>query len=262
MTVGASEYQPGGGLAVIAWEVFGTVRMRTEDDPVGVAPPGAPGYVETPPHEPGFAAGLVALPLPFAAGGPGGFGAAAAGGFGVAHKSAFGAAAAPGAWGGFRGFGQMTDGICAGGKPLPAELNGIAASLSEENAANVQVRMVPTLQVFAFEQLKSRGARSHVGNVSGSVELHFVKHRVRVTGYAVAVTRIGGSAGWELDCSDDGSNGTTVDQGHDESQTGEVHTFELSSPVECSRFRFRWPREEDSHVAVLPGFDVFGCVLD
>jgi hypothetical protein len=206
-------------LIVIAWEVFGTIRMRTADDPV--APPPEPPKKHT---APGF---------PMAAGAPG----------------------------------RLTKGsllgICRDGRPLPAELSGLATFLAERNADDVVVtKGSPPSETFPFGRLPERGVMLHARN--GGVEVHFVHHRVRVTHYALVATVVFGgisNPSWEVDSAGEDSVWRTVDVRGGVASTRQIRTFALAAPVECSRVRIRCLAQGPAQLLVH-GFDVFGTVLD
>jgi hypothetical protein len=68
--------------------------------------------------------------------------------------------------------------------------------------------------------------------------------------------------GWQLESSGEDRVWTRVDCRRGGGvQQREFHTFQLASPVECTRLRLRGLKDTENEV-ILHGFDVFGSVLD
>jgi hypothetical protein len=220
-------------LALIAWEVFGTIRMRSDHDPVAatIVKP-----VTTP------------RPVMNLAPKPAGFGPPLTGGLGRPAAAGTGGKAAV-----TRG----DEGICADGGPLPPELNGLATFLSERHPQHVFVSSMLGAVVFHFQQLKFRGVR-----IVGEVLFTFGRNRIGVTHYAFAATTLRGPVDWLLDCDKIDNHWTPVDARSENDPSRAIHTVALATPIECSRLRIRLRPGQADRTLILQGFDVFGTILD
>jgi hypothetical protein len=173
-----------------------------------------------------------------------------------------------------RGTARNDFGVCAGGRPLPAEFDGMAQFLNRAAEGNVQVSALLALPGMAanlaqpfhetLEMLMIRGAVIHQN--SSYVQIHFPHHRVRVTHYAVGARLPACSLAWELRCSNDGAQWTTVDERTPRNISPDwvrpsVQTCELATPIECSFVRIQLPGIGVESLSQA-GFEVFGSVLD
>jgi hypothetical protein len=233
-------------LSVVAWEIFGRVGVASGGEvpsrpnglprPYGLdldrAPPPYPLDLDrVPPH---YALGLDLDRL----------------GTGTGHIPEFG--------------------VCADGRPLPAELDGIAQFLNRAAERNVRAGFRILRRGYGFVHMTlalfmRRGVSPQRDGCF--VDLHFRHHRIRVTHYALALRSDAerGECSWRFLSSMNGTDWTTVEQRHRE-QTADgspsgVKTFELTAPTECSSARIEMLPGVVPHLTVR-GFEVFGSILD
>jgi hypothetical protein len=111
---------------------------------------------------------------------------------------------------------DMHFGVCAGGRPVPVGLDGISQFLSRAEKANVELScLLPNRGRRAvsmeLEMLSVQGV--NLSSDQAWIQLHFPKHRIGVTHYAMAASTSSGwmeIPGWNLSYSIDGSEWTSV----------------------------------------------------
>jgi hypothetical protein len=158
-------------------------------------------------------------------------------------------------------------GVCARGRPVPAEFHGIAEFLNRAWAANVEVSWLLLRPVLgadpdaplcgSLDVLMTRGIKLKANGAW--VQIHFPQHRVRATHYAIGFGPSSGPSVWRLECSEDGAACTSAQnqmlvRGRFGRDSPEVSKFELATPTECSFVRIQ-PRPGDRKLE-LTGFEV------
>jgi hypothetical protein len=234
-------------LTVIAWEVFGTIRMRSADDPVALSP-GDP---------------MLARAVAFSADRSGFAGPTRPDVFTVRPAPAVFGPAQPAVDLGLPPA-RFRQGICANGEALPPGLNGVMTFLCERDHRAVYVvgtgypggpHTPPVM--FGFQELKVRGFQTRA-----LASLMIARHRVCVTHYAVSASASHRPLGWQLECQMEKDIWMVVDVRRDAPATREIRTIALAEPIECHALRIRWISAGPGGPPILHGFDVFGTILD
>jgi hypothetical protein len=212
-------------LSLIAWEIFGSVRPN---ETAGRTNPAAPELIRG-------AVGPVTRAPTFGAAGPRIQGAAW---FGIRN---------------LRGF-------------LPPEFDGLASFLNRAAEANVAISWPAfgqdaTIQTGNLSRLIVDGVR--LASKSPWIQIQFPHHRIRVTHYAVFFAAAPGCRSWDLSCSSDGENWTTVDSRTGlELRSSTTFTFALATPAECSFVRLHVPWTIIGVPFQMSAFEVFGSILN
>jgi hypothetical protein len=165
-------------------------------------------------------------------------------------------------------------GICAGGRPLPAGLDGIAQFLNRSAEANVEVsyRRLPEPFHSPATAPPSRGSLEELmvhgiclQSFESWVQIRFPRHRIRVTHYAISSIHSLAIKASRLLCSNDGDEWMTV---HKHAHQGSafsldhsgIQTYELAT-VECSFLRIQL-QPGSLGALTLSGFEVFGSMFE
>jgi hypothetical protein len=230
-------------LALIAWEIFGSVRLRRPDEPADSGR--GPGGVDQ--DQPAIPVGQA--------------------------TSTFGRIArdqAPVPFGrGRLGFGRTEPappfGIRSLRNEMPPEFDGLASFLDARGEGNVEVvwpsMSSPLTYTTKLARITVQGLL--LAPFDAWIELRFPHHHVRITHYVIYCHGGTSCRTCELSSSLDRQQWTVVDQRSDlgGTQFAEPSTFALATPTECSSVKIRLQGQvlDTIHVSA---FDVFGSILD